>query len=231
MQGNDWEPRHARDCCWLRVRAVVPLGAMAQSKHTGRTGPLLTQTGLVAAFLVAAGVVSVEQSARGDGAVRCWGWNERGQCNTPADLGACSSAAGGDFHSVALRIDGTVRCWGWNQLGQCDTPTDLGTCSSVAGGGSHTIALRSDGAVRCWGYNNWGQCNTPVDLGPCSSVAGGGSHTIALRSDGAVRCWGYNNLGQCNTPADLGQCLSVAGGGLPHHRTTRYWRRAMLGME
>ena len=130
---------------------------MAQSKHTGRTGPLLTKTGLVAAFL-ATGVVAVEQSACADGLVRCWGWNNYGQCNTPADLGPCSRVAGGGYHTIALRIDGGVRCWGNNNYCQCETPADLGPCSSVAGGYYNTIALRSDGGVRCWGINYYGQC-------------------------------------------------------------------------
>jgi len=37
-----------------------------------------------------------------DGSVRCWGWNEFGQCNTPVDLGACSSVAAGAYYSIAL---------------------------------------------------------------------------------------------------------------------------------
>ena len=56
---------------------------MAQSKYIGRTGPLLTRTGLVAAFLATAGVVAVEQSACGDGLVRCWGTNTYGVCTPP----------------------------------------------------------------------------------------------------------------------------------------------------
>ena len=62
----------------------------------------LTRTGLVAAFLATAGVVAVEQNAHADGIVRCWGYNGEGQCNTPADLGACSSVAGGGLHTIAL---------------------------------------------------------------------------------------------------------------------------------
>ena len=186
---------------------------MDRSKHSGRTGPLLTRTGLIAAFLTAAGVGAVEQSACADGPVRCWGFNAWfGQCNTPADLGACSRIAGGLYHTIALRSDGTVRCWGNNWIGQCTTPADLGPCSSVAGGDQHTIALRSDGSVRCWGNNANGECNTPADLGTCSSVAGGGIHTIALQINGSIRCWGGNSDGQCNTRADLGPCSSIAGG-------------------
>jgi len=83
----------------------------------------------------------VEQSARADGVVMCWGLNDYGQCNTPVDLGPCSSVAGGQRHTVALRSDGGVQCWGRNDIGQCSTPADLGACSSVEGGFFHTIAI------------------------------------------------------------------------------------------
>ena len=153
---------------------------MNRSKHTGRPSVLLSKSGLVAAFLAGTGAGMVAQTAHADGIVRCWGNNNYGQCNTPADLGACSSVAGGFYHTIALRIDGGVRCWGagapnsnWPNFGQCDTPADLGGCSRVAAGQHHSIAIRIDGGVRCWGNNNYGQCNTPADLGPCSSVAGG----------------------------------------------------------
>jgi hypothetical protein len=101
----------------------------------------MMRTELVAAYLAAAGAVGVEQSAHADGPVRCWGRNDYGQCNTPADLGPCSSVAGGFYHTIALRSDGGVRCWGRNYWGQCNTPADLGACSSIAGGGYHTIAI------------------------------------------------------------------------------------------
>jgi hypothetical protein len=72
------------------------------------TGNALSRTGLVTAFL-ATGVVAGEQSACADGIVRCWGYNYYGQCNTPADLGVCSSVAGAAFtpsHSEAMAASG-----------------------------------------------------------------------------------------------------------------------------
>ena len=206
---------------------------MAQSKHTGRTGPLLTRTGLIAAFL-ATGIVASEQSAQADGLVRCWGWNPYGQCNTPSDLGPCSSVAGGLYHSIAIRIDGTARCWGRNVDGSCNTPADLGPCSQVAVGHFHSIALRNDGNVRCWGWNRNGECTTPADLGPCSNIAAGSYHSIAIRIDGAVRCWGKNDYLQCNTPGDLGSCTSVAGGygysvAIRSNGTVRCWGKNDYG--
>ena len=158
-----------------------PSGPTYQSKIMDQVvtaGPVYIRVG---GYSTAAGTAVLDvQYEETVGAVRCWGDNGYGQCNTPADLGVCSSVAGGGFHTIALRTDGGVRCWGWNNAGQCNTPADLGPCSSVAGGGAHTIALRSDGGVRCWGANDAGQCNTPADLGACASIAGGGFHTIAL---------------------------------------------------
>lgn len=40
-----------------------------------------------------------------DGTVRCWGQNDYGQCDTPIDLGACSSIGAGWWNTIA--IEGT----------------------------------------------------------------------------------------------------------------------------
>jgi len=190
-----------------------PSGPTYQSKIMDQVvtaGPVYIRVG---GYGTAIGTAVLDvQFERTVGDVRCWGWNEYGQLNTPADLGLCSAIAAGGAHTIALRSDGGVRCWGYNIQGQCNTPADLGACSMIAGGGYHTIALRSDGRVRCWGLYTDGQCYTPEDLGTCSSIAAGDYHTIALRSDGGVRCWGRNDAGQCNTPADLGACSRIAGG-------------------
>ncbi len=114
---------------------------MDRSKRSGRPSALLSKSGLVAAFLAGTGAGMVAQTAHADGIVRCWGRNDYGQCFAPADLGPCSSIAGGAWHTIALRIDGGVRCWGLNDYGQCNTPADLGTCSSVERGAYHTIAI------------------------------------------------------------------------------------------
>lgn len=147
------------------------------------------------------------------GAVRAWGNDVYGQCDTPVDLADAAQIAGGTFHTIALRANGAVRCWGYNEFGQCNTPADLTDATQVAGGYRHTIALRANGSVRCWGNNDQGQISTPADLIDAVQVAGGSNHTIALRANRAVRCWGANEYGQCNTPADLTNATQVAGGG------------------
>ena len=147
------------------------------------------------------------QFERTVGDVRAWGSNTWGECNTPSDLGTCSSIAAGGDHTMALRTNGTLRCWGDNAEGQCNTPADLGTCLAVAGGPNHTVALRTDGTVRCWGFNGWGECSTPSDLGTCKAVAAGYARSAALKSNGIVRCWGAST-----TPSDLATCSSIACG-------------------
>jgi formylglycine-generating enzyme required for sulfatase activity len=192
---------------------------MKNKSHRTRYRRQAIHAGIVIAFLATAGV-AVEQPAHADGFLRCWGRNDEGQCNVPADLGPCSSVADGYLHTIALQSDGAVRCWGAGQastvypnFGQSIVPADLGPCSSVAGGGYHSAVVQRNGTIRCWGRNDFGQCNTPPDLGPCSGVAGGIYHSIALRIDGTIRCWGANTKGQCDTPTDLGTCSTIAAGG------------------
>jgi alpha-tubulin suppressor-like RCC1 family protein len=72
----------------------------------------------------------------GDGTVRAWGANNRGQLgdgtnidrSTPvklANLSNVTAIAVGDYHSLALLADGTVRAWGSNADGQLGTPPPL----------------------------------------------------------------------------------------------------------
>ena len=107
--GNEIEKPNKFPDRWWNVVSVAVTIDVEQSKHIGRTGPLLTRTGLVAAFLATAGVVAVERSAHADGIVRCWGSNAQGQCNPPADLGPCSSVAGGLYHTIAIE-EACPRC-------------------------------------------------------------------------------------------------------------------------
>ena len=146
------------------------------------------------------------------GIVRCWGRNNEGQCNVPADLVDVIQISGGYAHTIALRAGGTVRCWGRSDMGQCDTPADLRDVVQVVGGGYNTIALRANGRVLGWGYNSYGQCNAPADLNNAVQVAAGVEHTVALRATGAITCWGNNNYSQCNVPTDLGEVVQVAAG-------------------
>ena len=109
-------------------------------------------------------------AVRADGRLICFGWNNEGQCDVPADLGPVLAVAAGAGHTCAVRADGQLICFGWNEKGLCDVPADLGPVLAVAAGQFHTCAVRADGRLICFGWNNEGQCDVPADLGPVLGV-------------------------------------------------------------
>jgi alpha-tubulin suppressor-like RCC1 family protein len=120
-----------------------------------------------------------------DGAVSCWGANDKGQLGsgaateapstTTVDLanpcGPARALALGFRHTCAALLDGTLRCWGMNFHGALGDPSttayfqptpvrvrNLGSkVVAVAAANHTTCAVIDDGAVRCWGYNKQGQ--------------------------------------------------------------------------
>ena len=115
----------------------------------------------------------------GDGTIRCWGENIRGELGNGSNVDSSTSVqptavtgatqvTAGLFHTCALINDGTVRCWGKNSDGQLGdgTSTDRSTAVAVSGvsgatqisaGDDFTCARINDGTVRCWGLNADGQ--------------------------------------------------------------------------
>ena len=121
-----------------------------------------------------------------NGALACWGWNEKGQClvdpgtpslTTPQPVSTVSPiqvSAGAQHSCVTFASTPTtpnVQCWGWNEDGQigngAKTPSAVKAPFTVPGvanatvsaGAAHTCAL--GGAARdtiwCWGAGAHGQ--------------------------------------------------------------------------
>ena len=105
-----------------------------------------------------------------DGKLICFGDNEEGQCDVPADVGPVTSVAAGSGHTCALQADGKLICFGMNTDGQCDVPADLGPVTGVAAGIWHTCALHADGKLACFGANRRGQCDVPWFSNPLMRV-------------------------------------------------------------
>jgi alpha-tubulin suppressor-like RCC1 family protein len=117
------------------------------------------------------------------GAVRCWGWDGRGQLGDSAlraDRAAPAAAVGletaavalacGFRHTCAVLANGTLACWGDDLAGQLGDDENLrsqptpvavaaldGAVVAVAAGYAHTCAVLKGGVVRCWGGNDSGQ--------------------------------------------------------------------------
>ena len=127
-------------------------------------------------------VGSEHACARSDeGAVYCWGSNQRGQLGTGSgsrsqptrvpELTDVTQIAAGWFHTCALTRPGDVFCWGANDAGQLGTgstsdsgsPTPLrqpAPFSALTAGSGHTCGLAEGGGAWCWGENQYGQLGT-----------------------------------------------------------------------
>lgn len=155
----------------------------------------------------------------GDGTVRCWGENQRGQLGvsttaTPptsdprphpqsaitfGGTAATAITAGGDHTCVILNTSPTtVRCWGFNDLGQ------LGNGTTTFGANpTPTAVFMTD--------------TSGPELSGVTRIAAGQSHTCALTTDGTTggiaQCWGSNlsgEVGNGSSSANLENPVLVA---------------------
>lgn len=112
------------------------------------------------------------------GALYCWGDNQRGRLGvgdgenraSPARVGLLDSwvqVTTGADHSCALRADGTVWCFGANDVGQVGSPgvndvvspiavTLPNAAVAIASESYFTCAVLGDGSLHCWGENTEG---------------------------------------------------------------------------
>ncbi len=112
---------------------------------------------------------------RADRSVVCWGRNEFGQLNVPADLGPVVQISGDRSNvTMVLLADGSVRHWGqWNEVWTNPTPpAGVGTWREIACGGYHAIGIPdqppcpgdvngdgvADGADLSILLSSWGAC-------------------------------------------------------------------------
>ncbi|MHB8512138.1 MAG: RCC1 domain-containing protein [Actinomycetota bacterium] len=193
---------------------------------------------LLASFVMAA---PSHAATQGSGKIFDWGSNQYGQLGngsvtgttTPSSngLNKVTAAAGGWYHSLALRSDGTVVASGLNssgQLGNGSTANStspvqvsgLASVTAISAGQSHSLALRSDGTVMSWGGNSFGQLGNSVTtnssipvkvsgLSNVTAIAAGYGHSLALRSDGTVWAWGWGSYGQLGNGDTTGANSSV----------------------
>jgi Regulator of Chromosome Condensation (RCC1) repeat protein/slime mold repeat-containing protein len=172
-------------------------------------------------------------AVREDGRLACWGWLDRtegcdGWCPAfpcfPCVQGWVSGpnestdryagvAAGGTYHTCALRIDGRIHCWGGDWVGvlagedwlwsnQVSGPNASSFYYRAISTGSYqTCAVRIDGRLTCWGYDDHGQVSGPnASTDTYIAVGTSGTHTCALRIDGRLACWGDDAYGEISGP-------------------------------
>lgn len=168
--------------CWGRNDR----GQLGDGSTTDRDLPVLVGGGVTFDTATSITTGSAHACARKlDGAVYCWGANDRGQLGDGTTVDRV----------VPTPVAGTT------------------TFASLALGGAHTCGLTPDGSGWCWGANDAGQLgagtfggsvSTPQRVAhsaPLQKIAAGGQHTCALSigtlaGSGRPYCWGLNADGQ-----------------------------------
>ncbi len=78
-----------------------------------------------------------------DGKVFAWGYNNKGQCNVPADVTSAVAVAGAFEHSAAFLGDGKLRIWGE----QVPPVSELPEFTSIDAWNDVTAGITKDGGV------------------------------------------------------------------------------------
>jgi cysteine-rich repeat protein len=174
----------------------------------------------------------------GDGRLKCWGDNQRGQlglglttealgdtaaemsANLPAVFdGGVSGVATGSLHTCALK-DGALYCWGDNAEGQLGPSSasnlerspilvPIEDVDFVSAAGDYTAVKLGSGEVAVWG----GGSETPRKVAfsdEATLVDCGETRVCALLESHSVECW---ELGSATTPYRL--TLEEHGAGRP----------------
>jgi len=147
------------------------------------------------------------------GSIVAWGYNGSGQCNVPCPNSGFISIAGGNEHSLGLKVNGSIVAWGReNTHGECDVPWPNSGFTAVSAGGYHSLGLKVDGSIVAWGGNDYGQCNVPSPNSGFTAVAAGYYHSLGMKADGSIIAWGYNTDGECNVPSPNTDFMAIAAG-------------------
>jgi len=158
---------------------------------------------------------------RRDGAVRCWGHNERGQLgdgstwhrSEPVAVKGLTKArevALGRTHSCAIADSGLVLCWGSNNQGQLGDGSmrDRSTAGAVRYASAEAAPQphdephgeRFDLDAEPWRYTakpaakRCGADGGPQPPSPVRELVADHRQGCALHADGTVRCWGLAQL-------------------------------------
>lgn len=203
-RGNGWW----RTSCWVSVLLLIAVWGsvcLSASESGTESGPLLSwgqnfwelQSAPNGQYVAVAAGAYHNLGLTADGALRAWGENYNGQCNSPYGNNFVAIAAG-FYHNVALRSDGSIVVWGDNSRGQCRAPAAQDYLA-IAAGDFHSVAIRSDGSLVAWGWNEYGQCDVPAGT-DFRAIAAGRCHSLALKLDGSILAWGADGDRQCEVP-------------------------------
>ena len=130
-----------------------------------------------------------------DGRPICWGDNNFGQLNVPANV-SFDTIHAGLHHTCGVTTDLETVCWGLDSNGRLDVPTDALPFVQVQAGQLHSCGLEAAGGIRCWGARSfrWDPIGANADIQKFAATVRGTNSNVgapqlcALLDDGSIEC-------------------------------------------
>jgi len=141
---------------------------------------------------VSAGVEHTCGIRRGDGRLRCWGYDPDARLPRMFTAEAFEAVSSGAASACAIRAaDHGLSCWGGASANELDPPVDPEGYSGVAVGDGFACALRrADGKAICWGPRRPPSAPiTPSDEAYLELAAGRTFVCGLLAFDRTIECW------------------------------------------
>ncbi len=197
----------------LLLACEVPNDTAVTTRETAdlveRTGPWVSVTSTLLGSC----------ALREDGTAACWGDDNRGQLEVPAE--AFRAISIGPRTACGVLVDGSLTCWGdpiegvpdgsfvsslhacaldgqgqavcWGEPSRTEAP-EVSFAQISTGWSAFTCGLDFDGGLHCWGDTGTDIAATPD--GTFVQVDVGQRHACALDDGGVVSCWGEDGEGQ-----------------------------------
>lgn len=143
-----------------------------------------------------------------DNSLRCWGQNEAGQTDVPANLGGVRSVLAARYETCVITMGYDLRCWGKDPSGSPYVPApQLKDVARLVTGtlGFNNCAITKSGNVACWGSSSYKPGTTysvtpPDGLGSVDELAISAVGYICARmTSGGLSCWGN----RAEVPAEI----------------------------
>ena len=187
----------------LRPRPVATTIPMAPASAAAAASETAAATGGPEFVQVATGE-NHTCALRRTGQAVCWGPNDQGQMDVPADVQFRQISSGWRF-TCGIQLDGHLTCWGRNNHQQADPPE--GRFTAIDAGWDHACGLSGTTAI-CWGRNANGRASPPAG-GEFTAIGAGAEHSCGLTANGDLECWGKNDDGRANSLAGPFRALAV----------------------
>lgn len=124
------------------------------------------------------------------GKAQCWGYDDHGQTEAPADMYFVQLATGNSF-SCGITVEQQVHCWGGFEGEMSGQISGLYMQINADGGGRFACGVMTDGNIHCWGHVEFNKKIIPKeDNLKFLQISCSRYHCCALDSNAYPHCFG-----------------------------------------